>query len=108
MTPPEMRCGPLGFGGSTLIFGPPVPPAMPPRIPPGAPPAIPLIPATPPDDGGGGASSLIILMSLGIFVGACRPWSISDTILIGFTAAGGGGGGADSDAASELCGNASG
>ncbi len=29
----------------------------------------------------GAASSLIILMSLGIFVGACRPWSISDTIL---------------------------
>src|SRR6202012_5206956 len=67
------------------------PEPRPPITPPGTPVPLPmpLIPATPAIVGA--ASSFTILMSLGIFVGACRPWSISDTILIGLTVCLGGG-----------------
>src|SRR5260370_19949207 len=114
ITPLDTRAGPLG--GAILTTGAgaaPIPPITPPGTP--VPLPMPLIPATPAVVGGAD-SSFSILMSLGIFVGACRPSSISETILIGFTiccgggggAGGGGGGGRDIIAVSAVCGSASG
>src|ERR1035438_9967829 len=73
-------------------------PITPPRAPPVA---LPIPPMTPIPPTLGGASSFTILMSLGILVGACRPWSISDTIFTCLTTCAGGGGGGSSQAGKD-------